>query len=112
MDPSEVLGTRRDGHHAGIRTVLHQGQQRLGEGLVPQVIHSELKFMTLNGGAARGRHHPGIVDEQIEMAVAIANAFGSAFHAAQVGQVKLEQLQSAETLILQLLLQMNLKKDY
>ena len=44
------------------------------------------------------------VDEQIEAAMAIANAFGSSLHAAQVGQVKLKQLQSAEPLIMKLLL--------
>ena len=103
LDLSEVLGTRRDGYHAGVRTVLHQGQERLGEGLVPKVIHPELKLMALNGGAARRRHHPGIVNEQVEMVVAIANAFGSPSHAAQVGQVKLKQLQSDEPLIVKLL---------
>ena len=91
-DAAEILGAGGDGDHPGIRLTAQQWQQCLGEGEVAQVIDAELALEAIAGEAAGQAHHPGVVDQQIEAAVAVLQLAARGTHGGQVGQIKLQQV--------------------
>ena len=103
-DLAEVLRSGGHRHHAGIGPVLQQRQQGLGQGHVPQVIHTELQFMPLGGGAARRCHHASVVDQQIKAAVALPDGGRRLLHAGQVRQIQVHQIHRSPIALLQQLL--------
>ena len=98
-DPAEILGSRGHGHHPS--ATAQQWQQLLGEGHVPQVVHGELQFMALLALSVGRRHHPGVVEQQIQMAVALLNRGSGSGDAVEIGQVQIDQIQACEPLFQQ-----------
>src|SRR5829696_414003 len=83
-----------------------EGEQQVGElrlavgapaevaALVAEVVGAELKLEAVGGPAPRRRHHPRVVDQQVEPVVPAAVALGEGANRVEAGQVELLQLQS------------------
>ena len=82
----------------------HQWEQSGGEGHVPQVIGGPLQFISLAADQARWRHHPSVVDQQIQAAVATVNGSAAALHAGEIRQVEIHQVEGTFAVHLQELL--------
>ena len=79
------MGVGGHGHHpAGdIR------QQQVGQREVPEMVGAQLHLEPVDGPPLGDRHHPGVVDEDIEVAVPLR---GEGAHGREVGEVEPEDL--------------------
>ena len=57
-----------------------------------QVVHTQLHLEAVGGELPRQGHQAGVVDQQIQPAVAIGKFRSGTTHASQAGQIKLQQL--------------------
>ena len=61
---------------------------------MPQVVDTKLQLKPLARQRAGRRHHAGVVEQQIQTAVARSQQLGPAAHALKVSQIELEHLQA------------------
>ena len=87
VDRAHVVPPARQIDDALARALLDQGQEFGGEGKVAQMIGAELALEPV-GGVLEGRgHHPGVVDEQIDLGKPLARARGCGADGLERGEV-------------------------
>ncbi len=70
-------------------TAEHPVEQQPGQREVTEVVHAELQLEPVRGGRSRRRHHPGVVDQQIDVSVPVTQRRGGTPDRHQRGEVEL-----------------------
>ncbi len=88
VDPAEIGHAAAHRDHARRRRGEHERQQPDGQRERAEEIAAELQLEAVGGAeAGRRRHHPGVVDQQVERRAVGDQAIGEVPDAGQVGEV-------------------------
>ena len=69
-----------------------QGHQQIGQQEMTDMVGAKLHFETVGGAIERGSHHPGIVDQQVDLVEAIGGILGCRAHTVERGEVADERV--------------------
>jgi hypothetical protein len=89
--PDAVHGAAH-GHHPRARGRQQQVQQEPGQREVAEVVGAELHLEAVGREGARDRHDPGVVHQQVQGGVALAEGVGEGAHGGEAREVQGERL--------------------
>ena len=92
--PAELVETAGHTHHPGPWSGQQRVQQQSRKREVAKVIGAHLHLETVAGTPQGQEHHSGVVEQEIEAFVALAETGGAGADRGEVGQVEIGQLQA------------------
>lgn len=94
VDAAKEMGRRADHHDAAGRALLEAIQQQVRKQKVTQMVDAQLLLVAVGGEGPGTGHHPGIVDQQVQLGLLRLEALYKVPHRLQGSQVQgaVEQL--------------------
>ena len=83
----DAVRSAAERHHPRGVAPLHRVNEQAGQREVTQVVGPELKLEAVGGGGARRRHHPGVVDQEVQPLVLSPESLRKRSHRVQASEV-------------------------